>query len=880
MDDDVKNALRVAQRKIKPVRMHHSIARTGYAKGGQVSHQWDHDELAEFGFTPEETQLLNDLTSYATERSSGGKINGVIDSDPDWKMSGRHKFEDGGEVAPYGVVDMGDKIILGSPHGEKIDLPEDLRARVQDLTKQYGAYYEGNAGDVEANKDLIPEYRGSWDTAHGSKIKGYPVEYLAPMFSNVDVNHPAEMFADPERSIMASIIANQDKAKYFEDRKFDEKALRDFLQQGSEDDADLLKMAQDKATPENLKRFFSKGESLMWPENWQEYPHKLGKIAKRFEDARNQYLLDAPPGVYVAGAGHIPELRRLRKDLKVIGGERSGYSDGGLTDALNHAEHGDYPLHQGLARHGYATDGAVEGDVQTNEQQLPMMAQQAPEQNIQEAMAGKRANEEQSLREAAQQPLHPGVKSAVDFATYSMVSPDTAPQRMAQTMVNSPETIKNFAQNQYEGAKQAGQYFTDTMSGRRPMDITSPEAIQAGNTIAGMVGTGGMSLGEAPSGSLGMFVGRNAKFRPAEQAMFDQGEQRLAAGHDPRQVHAETNVHPIHGGEPAFEISDKPAKFMPENFTVESRPFYDTGEEVYKDVPSYANLEHVLPHPELYEKYSHLKEMPVFINHEDPMYAGYVSERYGNPGYISLGSSLLSDHAKARDVLLHEIQHAVQAHEDWPMGGDPDSPMLHQVPRGATGRERMESRLNDDFYPPKEAYGLTAGERQAYNVEARSELGPEAFASEENRKQIYPLDTEPNVHMGGRTPNENEILIRRMGEHKYTPLDVYMRNKPRYADGGAIEDALRLAKGGRTPAWQRAEGKAESGGLNAKGRASAKAQGHNLKPPAPHPKNEKDAARKKSFCSRMSGMKRENTSSETANDPNSRINKSLRAWNC
>lgn len=84
----------------------------------------------------------------------------------------------------------------------------------------------------------------------------------------------------------------------------------------------------------------------------------------------------------------------------------------------------------------------------------------------------------------------------------------------------------------------------------------------------------------------------------------------------------------------------------------------------------------------------------------------------------------------------------------------------------------------------------------------------------------------------------------------------------------------------KTPAWQRAEGKNPKGGLNAKGRASAKKQGMNLKPPAPNPKTKKDAARRKSFCARMSGMKSKNTSSKTANDPNSRINKSLRAWRC
>jgi len=84
----------------------------------------------------------------------------------------------------------------------------------------------------------------------------------------------------------------------------------------------------------------------------------------------------------------------------------------------------------------------------------------------------------------------------------------------------------------------------------------------------------------------------------------------------------------------------------------------------------------------------------------------------------------------------------------------------------------------------------------------------------------------------------------------------------------------------KSPAWTRKEGQSASGGLNAKGRASAKAQGMNLKPPAPNPKTEKDKARRKSFCSRMQGMKDKLTSEKTAKDPNSRINKSLRAWNC
>jgi len=84
-----------------------------------------------------------------------------------------------------------------------------------------------------------------------------------------------------------------------------------------------------------------------------------------------------------------------------------------------------------------------------------------------------------------------------------------------------------------------------------------------------------------------------------------------------------------------------------------------------------------------------------------------------------------------------------------------------------------------------------------------------------------------------------------------------------------------------TEAWTRKEGKNPKGGLNAKGRRSYnRATGGNLKPPAPKPKSNRDKARRSSFCARMKGMKSKLTSAKTARDPNSRINKSLRAWNC
>lgn len=61
----------------------------------------------------------------------------------------------------------------------------------------------------------------------------------------------------------------------------------------------------------------------------------------------------------------------------------------------------------------------------------------------------------------------------------------------------------------------------------------------------------------------------------------------------------------------------------------------------------------------------------------------------------------------------------------------------------------------------------------------------------------------------------------------------------------------------KSPAWQRKEGKNPEGGLNAKGRASLRAQGQDIKPPvsaSQASKSPKAASRRDSFCARMGGM--------------------------
>ena len=86
-----------------------------------------------------------------------------------------------------------------------------------------------------------------------------------------------------------------------------------------------------------------------------------------------------------------------------------------------------------------------------------------------------------------------------------------------------------------------------------------------------------------------------------------------------------------------------------------------------------------------------------------------------------------------------------------------------------------------------------------------------------------------------------------------------------------------------TPLWQRKAGKNPEGGLNEAGRRSYNAKGGNLKPQVSKSQAKKSPAsakRRKSFCSRMRGMKKKLTSAKTARNPNSRINKALRKWDC
>lgn len=95
------------------------------------------------------------------------------------------------------------------------------------------------------------------------------------------------------------------------------------------------------------------------------------------------------------------------------------------------------------------------------------------------------------------------------------------------------------------------------------------------------------------------------------------------------------------------------------------------------------------------------------------------------------------------------------------------------------------------------------------------------------------------------------------------------RSAKKMKDGG--DPRLSVSRGEKLPTSRGA-------GLTEKGRQKFnRATGANLKAPAPHPKTKSDAARKKSFCARMSGMP-----GPKYDDKGELTRKaaSLKRWNC
>jgi FMN phosphatase YigB (HAD superfamily) len=186
---------------------------------------------------------------------------------------------------------------------------------------------------------------------------------------------------------------------------------------------------------------------------------------------------------------------------------------------------------------------------------------------------------------------------------------------------------------------------------------------------------------------------------------------------------------------------------------------------------------------------------------------------------------------------------------------------------------KFEAHIHDDVQPTFGKY--ENGEHVLY-VALMNRHPNDILRTIAHELTHYKQDTEHQLNSdSGRTgsPIENEA-------HAIAGIVMRHFNKqyPEYLSSKPITESA---------AWQKSSGKNKNGGLNKKGVASyrrehpgSKLQTAVTTKPSKLKKGSKASKRRKSFCARMKGMKKSRTSAKTAHDPNSRINKSLRKWNC
>jgi len=210
------------------------------------------------------------------------------------------------------------KAYVGVEHGKKLSILSKDAEKVKAIAREHGAWVEGSGGDSEVAGIDRKDINGSWDDEFQKTIKGYPPEFLYTVFTNTEVNKQENNLTKPGMTILEAINKAQDKVGYFKDRKFTAQTIQKFLVAASEDDADLLDMAQEKATKENVKDFLMAGEDLMWPNNWDEYPNKAGKLAKKVNDQRQEFLVKQSSGVFFVGSDHIKDLKKKLSKRTVV----------------------------------------------------------------------------------------------------------------------------------------------------------------------------------------------------------------------------------------------------------------------------------------------------------------------------------------------------------------------------------------------------------------------------------------------------------------------------------------------------------------------------------------------------------------------------------
>ena len=248
--------------------------------------------------------------------------------------------------------------------------------------------------------------------------------------------------------------------------------------------------------------------------------------------------------------------------------------------------------------------------------------------------------------------------------------------------------------------------------------------------------------------------------------------------------------------------------------------------------------------------------------------------------------------------LINKAKKAAETQNDKAIG----KPTIQGVTSAIRKRnEKIKELMNQDYemegeLMTEEQFDEAAGEKDAcyHKVKSRYSVWPSAYASGALVKcrkvgaKNWGNKTKKEGYELGEMTTEKEVdkkLQKKVSSKDLNPAE-YIKNTNMMPGSGINKKLMKNSYSWRDEleyvqegsAWTKKSGKDPDGGLNEKGRKSYEREnpGSDLKRPSKKVGNKRRA----SFCARMKGMKKKLTSKKTANDPDSRINKSLRAWNC
>lgn len=246
--------------------------------------------------------------------------------------------------------------------------------------------------------------------------------------------------------------------------------------------------------------------------------------------------------------------------------------------------------------------------------------------------------------------------------------------------------------------------------------------MEAAMTLA----TGGMPMAE--KGAAGIFGGKLAK--TADLKALQEAQQMTAGGKFSDDIFHDTGWFRSPADQKwRFEIPDNKMKLN----------YWPTGEG---DTAT-ASVGALVSHPELFKAYPNLQAVQMALTKDSraPKGSGMFNPSESGMAHNAKIEVYAPDHRTGRSVGAHELQHAVQAIEDFSFGTDP-SHIAGLIEKGLRKKPELlgGNKLWDVIKEAEPLYMKTAGEVEARNVQSRMDFSPES------RRGISPWYTQDHVY--------------------------------------------------------------------------------------------------------------------------------------